>query len=107
MPVKKKVASSGRGVAQLRQEVHEYHMEVTKTLSAMQENCKHCHSTVHDLDLQINGEKPERDNAPSMKNDISSLKQSRDSVRTGVRWLWTVVVGVGGLLISIFSIKKM
>ena len=89
---------SGRAIAQLRDEVHGYHIEVTKALATVQANCEHCHKSIEGLDLQINGEKPERDDAPSMKHDIASLKQSRNSLRRGVQIAWAVITAIGGIV---------
>lgn len=96
---------SSKAVSQLRDEVHGYHVEVVEALATMQTNCKHCHAQVEGLDLQINGEKPERDDAPSMKHDIGSLKQSRNSLRRGIQVLWIVLTGIGGIAATLFTVK--
>ena len=96
---------SGRAVAKLSDEVHGYHIEVTQALATMQADCLHCRKQVNDLDLQINGEKPERDDAPSMKADIKSLKQSRTSLRRGVQFSWAVISAIGGLVGTIIAYK--
>jgi hypothetical protein len=90
----------------LRSEVHEYHVAVTQALTEMKTNCKHCHEQVTGLDLQVNGEKPERDDAPSMCSDIKSLKQSRNSLRRGVQVAWAVLIGLGGIVASMFTFKS-
>jgi len=98
MEKKKRTATSSSLVEKLRDELHEYHVEVTQALATMDANCKHCHKQMADLDLQINGEKPERDDAPSMRHDISSLKQSRNALRRGVQIAWVVITGIGGIV---------
>ena len=97
---------SGKALNELRSEVHAYHLEVTEALATMKTNCKHCHATIEGLDLQINGEKPERDDAPSMRHDIGSLKASRNSLRRGVQIAWAVLIGLGGLVASMCTFKS-
>lgn len=102
-PVRKVV--SNKAVEKLSDELHEYHVEVTQTLATMSANCKHCHDRVDGLDLQINGEKPENKDAPGLKAVVNSLKQSRDSLARGVHYAWAVIIGLGGLLASMFTWK--
>ena len=97
---------SGKAITKLADELHGYHIEVVQSLATMQANCLNCHKRVDGLDLQINGEKPEKDDAPSMKHDISSLKQSRDSQKRMVHYVWAVVAGLGGILGSLLSYKS-
>ena len=96
---------SSKAIAKLTDELHGYHIEVVRALATMQANCTHCHERVEGLDLQINGEKPEKDDAPSMKHDIASLKQSRDSQKKMVHYTWAVLTGIGSLIIALFSYK--
>lgn len=96
---------STREFTKLKDEVHSYHIDVSNVLAKMQENCVHCKTQIDGLDLQINGEKPERDDAPSMRHDITSLKQSRNSLRRGVQIAWAVLLGLGGIVGSMFTFK--
>jgi hypothetical protein len=97
-----RVSASG-AVAQLREEVYAYHLEVKSALATITERCGHCRAQVDGIDLQVNGEKPERDGAPSMKSDIASLKQSRVSARRGLQFAWTALVGLTGVVVSLFT----
>lgn len=104
MPPKKALPVSASGaVAALRSEVQEYHLEVTNAITLIQANCKHCREQIQGIDLQINGEKPERDGSPSMKSDINSLKQSRSSVRRGMGYAWTAIATICGALIGLVA----
>jgi hypothetical protein len=100
-PAPPRVSASG-AVAELREEVRDYHLEVKTALATIVERCGHCRGQVDGLDLQINGEKPEREGAPSMKSDIASLKHSRLSARRGMQIAWTVLIGLAGVVTSIF-----
>ena len=107
MTVRKTTISA---VAQLRDEVHGYHIEVTEALATMQANCQHCHKIVSDLDLQINGEKPERSDAPGLKHDVDNLKIARDNLvsshRRVIQYAWAVFTVVGGFVVTLFSYKS-
>jgi hypothetical protein len=89
-------------IEKLTEDVHQYHVEVVRSLATMQSDCKHCHEKMHNLDLQINGAIPASKDSPGLKSDVSSLKQSRDSAKNGIRVAWVALTGIAGLLISLF-----
>ena len=97
--------SSSSAVEKLREDVHGYHLEVTGALATMQANCLNCREQMRGLDLQINGDKPEKDDAPSMRADIKSLKSSRNSLRRGVQVAWVVITALGSLVAGLLSFK--
>jgi hypothetical protein len=57
------------------------------------------------LDLQINGEKPERDDAPSVMRRLGSLEGARKHGIRSIQIAWTVVTVLAGLLLGIFKWK--
>jgi len=101
--VKPSRVSATGAVAQLREEVQAYHLEVKTALVTLQTHCEHCREQVGWLDLQINGSRPESDAAPGIKKDVSSLKQSRDSVRRGVKTLWIALGTITSIGSAIFA----
>jgi hypothetical protein len=101
--VKPSRASATGAVAQLREEVQEYHLEVRTTLATMLANCEHCRRQVQDLDLQLNGCKPESDAAPGLRKDVASLKQSRDGARRAVRTIWVAIGGITAFVSAVIA----
>jgi hypothetical protein len=71
----------------------------------MAENLEHYRHKLDGLDLQINGEKPEREDAPGLKSEVKSLKSSRTHLLHGLQVAWVVLTGIGGLLVAVFFKK--
>ena len=102
---KKPRQTSSSEIAKLRDDVHQYHIEVTGSLATMHADSHHFQERLTAIELQINGENPARDNAKGLTAAVQSLEQSRDAQRTGLRWAWGCLVGLGGLFISYLGLR--
>jgi hypothetical protein len=90
------VSSSGL-VEELRSELHEYHVTVTSALATMTANCKHCRKQIEGLDLEINGENPEREDAPGIKAEVKAQRAELKSVRKGIHTTWVVITTLASI----------
>ena len=90
--------SSSGLVAELREEVHEYHLEVTKALATMSANCGHCQKRVSAIDLEIHGENPEREDAPGLKKILDKQVSELGYLKRSIHITWGVVTTIIGLL---------
>jgi hypothetical protein len=96
---------SANSIAQLRTELHNYHIEVTQSITEIKAEHKLFRETLTGLDLQINGEKPEREDAPSMRSDLKSLKSSRNAFRRSLQVIYGIAIAVFGVFGAIWFKK--
>lgn len=87
-------------IAQLRKELHNYHIEVTEYLATKAAMCESHRKQTELLSLQINGTTPPNDSMPGLKSDVDSLKHSRVIYRRVLKAAWIIVTGGLGLLFS-------
>jgi hypothetical protein len=100
MPAKRRPRSSNT-IAQLREDVHEYHVEVKEFMSCAVEKCRTCTQKIDDLDLVVNGKKPEDVNAPGHTSQIADLIRTRKYQVWSLRVAYAVIT----VVIAFFSYK--
>jgi len=73
---------------QLRNELHSYHVEVTEHIV----RCEGCRTEVTKLSVDLYGLPGNKDTSPGLMGDVASAKQSLRAIRTGLRYVWAVIL---------------
>jgi len=87
--------SERNAITDLTKVVGGYHEEVVEFRAAQIQLCKQCRDDMAGLKLEMYGKQPRDENAPGMKSDLQSLKESRTNMRKGMSIALAGVVTLG------------
>jgi hypothetical protein len=73
-----------------------YHVELSTFVARQEERCKSCSEKVARHELDINGATPPDEYAPSLKESVRSLLQSRRALIRKLGYLWAALAAIAG-----------
>ena len=81
-------------IAELRDELHCYHIEVRESLASIKMNCDHCHKQYDNIGLLLYGMTPPSEVSPGLVVRVDDLERTRRIARRVVKIVWVVTLGL-------------
>jgi len=95
-------AEDNFAIDRLRDELHEYHVDVQKLIT----RCEMCRGDIEQLHADIYGLPGNKDTSPGLMGDVAELRGSRRRMLLAMRCVWGFVMAIAGAVATAFFKTK-
>ena len=96
-------ASENGALERLRDELHEYHVDVQRLI----QRCEACRADVECLRADMYGLPGNKEQSPGLLGDVAELQHSRKLMLWGLRGAWALLTAVAGAVATAIAKARM